>query len=87
MTLFEKSVYLACKEFIKCYDRASQGQENVTPINSVRTQKAPNNSNNDIPICDIHKQYMKLKHGQYGDFYSCPIKDEQGNYCRSKQRL
>ena len=35
-------------------------------------------------ICDVHKTNMHLRQGQYGDFWSCPQKDQYGNWCRWK---
>ena len=35
-----------------------------------------------IPICPTHYKELVKRKGQYGDFWACPSRDEDGNWCR-----
>lgn len=37
---------------------------------------------NGAPICSVHKTAMKLRSGQYGQFWSCGTKLPGGNWCK-----
>jgi hypothetical protein len=37
-----------------------------------------------IPICPIHNKEMVKRKGQYGEFWTCPTRDKDGNWCKWK---
>lgn len=37
-----------------------------------------------VPICPIHNKEMVKRVGKFGEFWSCPTKDAQGNWCKHK---
>lgn len=40
-----------------------------------------------IPICPIHNKEMIKRTGKYGEFWSCPTKDAQDNWCKYKPEI
>ena len=36
----------------------------------------------EAPFCKVHGTPMKLRRGPRGDFWSCPQRDERGEWCR-----
>ena len=36
------------------------------------------------PICPVHQTPMKLRDGEYGQFWSCGRRNQDGNWCREK---
>lgn len=87
MNQFEAAVYSACKAFIDTIDRIDIAQASNTALKPNQPQKAQRKEavewTDNGPICTVHDTNLKLRHGQYGDFYSCGVKDAQGNYCKS----
>ncbi len=37
-----------------------------------------------MPICQVHNTEMQLRKGQYGDFWSCGQKLQDGSWCKYK---
>jgi len=35
-----------------------------------------------VPICPTHQKELVRRKGQFGDFWACPSKDENGEWCR-----
>ncbi|OFZ07909.1 MAG: hypothetical protein A3D92_09400 [Bacteroidetes bacterium RIFCSPHIGHO2_02_FULL_44_7] len=36
------------------------------------------------PLCPVHETPMKLRNGEYGEFWSCGRKNPDGSWCREK---
>jgi hypothetical protein len=34
------------------------------------------------PVCPTHHKELLKRNGKFGDFWACPTKDEQGNWCQ-----
>ena len=83
MTNFEIAVLAACKTFVAHYESQNN---NVAPLNTVRTPNMAPQSSNGIPICPIHDKAMK--DGKYGYFCTAKEDDPQlankNGYCSYK---
>jgi hypothetical protein len=45
----------------------------------------PQQAQNQVaPICPVHQTPMKLRNGEYGEFWSCGRKDQNGTWCKAK---
>ena len=40
-----------------------------------------------IPVCPIHNKELVKRKGQYGDFWACPSRDKDGNWCKWKPEM
>jgi hypothetical protein len=39
------------------------------------------------PLCPVHQKPMTLQTGNWGKFWSCHIRNQDGTWCSSKQRI
>lgn len=49
---------------------------------SVETKETQTTPEISAPICPTHGKELVRRKGQYGDFWACPSKDDDGNWCR-----
>ena len=69
---------LVYEAVVRAYGGKGHGQK---PTNG----KANGNgrTESEAPVCPVHKTPMAYRHGRFGAFWSCPIKDENGIWCSS----
>ena len=48
------------------------------------TKEVEKQSEPSIPVCPIHHKELVKRKGQYGNFWACPSRDEDGNWCKWK---
>jgi hypothetical protein len=53
------------------------------PLNSATIEEGKQ-SELPVPVCPIHNKEMVKRKGQYGEFWTCPTRDKDGNWCKWK---
>ncbi len=48
------------------------------------TEEVEKQSEASVPVCPIHNKELVKRKGQYGDFWACPSRDKDGNWCKWK---
>jgi hypothetical protein len=48
------------------------------------TKEVEKQRENSVPVCPIHNKELVKRKGQYGEFWACPSRNEDGTWCKWK---
>ena len=40
-----------------------------------------------VAVCEVHYDFMVKRVGKYGEFWSCPKRDEDGRWCQFRAQI
>jgi hypothetical protein len=58
----------------------------TSEIPAVETKEVEKETEPAIPICPTHNKELVQRKGQYGMFWACPTKLENGNWCKFRPK-
>lgn len=65
-------------------ENLKKGGYQVIEPKTTENKEAVGESEPAIPICPTHNKQMVQRQGQYGNFWTCPTKLEDGTWCKQK---